>query len=206
MFLWPCRPTTTLWALQAMKQVFEAAADITRFLDAQSWSYCIIGGLAVVRWGRARATADVDVTLLTGFGNEASFIDTLGHSYSVRRPDALEFALTSRVLLLQSTGGVGLDIALAGFPFEERVIQRASLYEFTPGLRLKTASAEDLVVTKAFAGRPRDISDIEGVILCQGERLDWELVVAELTHLCQLLESNEPLDRLIELRDSLTAE
>jgi hypothetical protein len=186
-----------------MKQVFEAAADLARFLDEQGWSYCVIGGLAVVRWGRARVTVDVDVTLLTGFGEEANFVDVLLRKFSIRRPDAREFAVISRVLLLQSEGGVGLDVALAGFPFEERLIQRASLYEFMPGLKLKIASAEDLIVTKAFAGRPRDWSDIEGVVLCQAKALDWESIINELTHLCQLLESREPLDRLLQFRDQL---
>jgi hypothetical protein len=184
-----------------MKHVFETAADIARFLESHGWSYCIIGGLAVVRWGRARVTADVDLTLLTGFGTEASFLDAILQRYSARRPDAREFALVSRVLLLQSKGGVGIDIALAGFPFEKRFIQRASLYEFHPGVKLITASAEDLIVTKAFAGRPRDWSDIEGVILCQTNALDWELIVNELSHLCELLESREPLDRLLQVRN-----
>jgi hypothetical protein len=189
-----------------MKEVFEAAAELSRFLEQAEWSYSIIGGLAVVRWGRARVTADVDVTLLTGFGTEANFVDALLRQYAARRSDAREFAFTSRVLLLQSEGGVGLDVALAGFPFEERLIQRASSYEFVPGVKLMTASAEDVLVTKALASRPRDLSDIEGVILCQGRALDWELIISELTNLCELLESREPLDRLLRIRDQLAGD
>lgn len=189
-----------------MKQVFEVAAQFTRFLENQGWPHCIIGGLAVVRWGRARVTADVDVTLLTGFGTEEQFVDVLLKEYQARRPDAREFALINRVLLLQSKDGVGLDVALAGFPFEERSIQRASLYKYLPGIELMTASAEDLIVTKAFAGRPRDLSDIEGIMLCQGNSLNWKLIIDELTNLCDLLESREPLNRLIQLRDQLSAE
>jgi hypothetical protein len=189
-----------------MKQVFEAAVDLARFLEEHGWAYCIIGGLAVVRWGRARVTADVDVTLLTGFGAESTFVDALLENYSPRRADAREFALNSRVLLLQTRGGVGIDIALAGFPFEERSIERASRYEFLAGVELMTASAEDVVVTKAFAGRPRDWSDIEGIILCQGDALNWHLIVDELTHLCDLLESRERLDQLMQLRRKLQSE
>jgi hypothetical protein len=36
-------------------------------------------------------------------------------------------------------------------PFEESVVDRATPYEFAPDIRLRTASAEDLLVLKAFA-------------------------------------------------------
>jgi hypothetical protein len=112
-----------------MKPVLEAANELSDFCERREWSFCIIGGLAVIRWGRARVTADVDITLLTGFGAEAAYVDALLNAYSPRRDDAREFALVSRVLLLQTPGGIGLDIALAGFPFEQRLIERATHYE-----------------------------------------------------------------------------
>jgi hypothetical protein len=36
-------------------------------------------------------------------------------------------------------------------PFEESAVARATPYEFAPGIFLVTASAEDLIVMKAFA-------------------------------------------------------
>jgi hypothetical protein len=48
---------------------------------------------------------------------------------------------------------------------------------------IRTCSAEDLIVYKAFADRPRDWIDVEGVLLRQQGRLDLELVFAELTPL-----------------------
>jgi hypothetical protein len=65
-----------------MKAVLEAAAELTREFENRGWAFCIIGGLAVVRWGRARLTADVDVTLLSGFGSEDTFIDDLLNKYA----------------------------------------------------------------------------------------------------------------------------
>jgi hypothetical protein len=186
-----------------MRAVLEAAAQLSRNFENRGWSFCIIGGLAVVRWGRARVTADVDVTLLSGFGFESTYIDLLLQDYSPRRADAREFALLNRILLLQTGDGIGIDVALAGFPFEQRSVARASYYEFSPGVRLKTASAEDVIVTKAFAGRSRDWGDVESVVSCRDASLNWTLIEAELGHLCELLESNEPLNRLRELKDRL---
>ena len=70
---------------------------------ARGWRSCIIGALAVQRWGEPRLTRDVDVSLLTGFGTEAAFIDRLLATFAPRRPDARAFALEYRVLLLAGT-------------------------------------------------------------------------------------------------------
>lgn len=103
------------------------------------------------RWGDPRATQDVDLTLLTGFGREEDFISKLVAHFRPRRPDATQFALKSRVLLLFASNDVPIDIALGGLPFEERTIERSSLWQIRPGAKIVTCSAEDLVVQKAFA-------------------------------------------------------
>ena len=51
------------------------------------------------------------------------------------------------------------------------------------------------MVLKAFADRPRDWIDIEGVLIRQGSALERSLVVAEL-HDLLLKEDLVPLDRL----------
>jgi len=53
-------------------------------------------------------TMDVDLSLLTGFGEEEIFVDELLRHYAGRLPDARIFALQSRVLLLRHHSGVGL--------------------------------------------------------------------------------------------------
>jgi hypothetical protein len=98
--------------------------------------------VSVLRWGRPRATQDVDVSLLTGFGREEEYVDALLKIFAAWINDARTFALESRVLLLSAANGVALDIALAAFPYEARVIQRASPFEFAPGVTLVTASAD----------------------------------------------------------------
>lgn len=51
-----------------MLEVYRAAADLQDRCRASGWRFCVIGGLALQRWGEPRETIDVDVTLLTGFG------------------------------------------------------------------------------------------------------------------------------------------
>jgi len=156
----------------------------------------LIGGLALQRWGEPRETIDVDLTLLTGFGDEAPFIQTLLAQFEPRIEHAAEFALAHRVLLLRAKSGVGLDIALAGLPFEESAVARSSWFTFPSGVQLRTCSAEDLVVMKAFAARPRDWIDVEGIIVRQTGKLDWNYVRQQLAPLAELKEEPRILSEL----------
>ena len=175
-----------------MNQLFEAAVEILEFCAARHWRVTIIGGLAVQRWGEPRQTRDVDLTLLTGFGAEAGFVDALLQRFSPRRPDARDFALDRRVLLVAAANGIPLDISLAALPFEERIIERSSDYAFGSQYRVRTCSAEDLVVLKAFADRPQDWLDIEGVVVRQGTALNRAQVLDELMPLLELKEDLNP--------------
>ena len=185
-----------------MKNIFEEAFLLQEFLKQQGFEFCFIGGLALQRWGELRATNDIDLTLFTGFGSERRYIDALLEKYEGRIPAARETALTARVLLLRSPSGVGIDIALGGLPFEENSIARASEAEFLPGIRLKTCSAEDLVIHKAFAARPKDRLDVEGIILRQ-KKLDWTYIQNQLVPLLALKEEPEEWDKLMALRKKL---
>lgn len=89
-----------------------------------------------------------------------------------RVENAGEFARRNRVLLLQTSEGVGIDISLAALPFEERLISRATLFAFGPGLDIRTCSAEDLIVLKLFASRPLDIADAEAVTIRNRGQID----------------------------------
>jgi len=183
-----------------VNQVFRAAADLQAFCDTQGWRHALIGGLAVLRWGEPRETVDVDLTLLTGFRNEGPLVRLLLDRYRPRIPNAAEFASNHRVVLLEDDAGVGLDIALAGMPFEEKLVERASTFTYPPDIDLRTCSAEDLVVLKAFAARPRDWTDIEGVLVRQADHLDWSYVREQLVPLLELKDAPELWDELERVR------
>ncbi len=188
-----------------MSPQINAAIEIQAFLKSRGWRYCIIGGMAVLRWGDVRATLDVDLSLLVELGQEKEYIDAILATFTSRIDDARRFAIENRVLLAEASNGVPLDISLAALPFEERMIERASEFEFTAGVKLVTTSAEDLVTLKAFAGRDQDWVDLKGIIIRQGNALDWQLIEKELLLLCKALDNPEPLNRLRETRTRLSS-
>jgi hypothetical protein len=185
-----------------MIDLLEAALEIQNFLLDRQWRFCIIGGLAATRWGEPRVTQDVDISLLTGFGNECRYIEPILGRFHPRIKNAKEFAQENRVLLIKSSNETPIDIGLAGIPFEEKVIARASPFAFSPDASLITCSAEDLIVLKAFADRERDWTAIQGILIAQGDLLDWNYIIEQLVPLCELKEDPDTLNRLEILRQS----
>lgn len=182
-----------------MTSLFRAAAELQAFFRVQSWEFCFIGGIALQRWGEPRLTVDVDVTLLAGLGQESRYVDLLCARYQPRIPDARAFALANRVVLLEDAGGIPLDIALGAFAFEGQAVRRATDFEFLKNVVLRTCSAEDLVVLKAFADRSRDWADIEGILIRQGASLDRSYIVTHLRSLCEIKEAPKILAKLDDL-------
>src|SRR5439155_25650652 len=115
----------------------------------RGWRFCFIGGIAIQRWSDPRFTQDIDLTLLTGFGDEERFVDALLKELIPRQPDAREFALSRRVLLAKTRAGIEVDVALGALPFEERTVVRATVWHLRQDITLTTSSSEDLVVQKA---------------------------------------------------------
>ena len=183
-----------------MITIFEAAFELQDFCDTRGWDSCFIGGIAVQRWGQARVTRDVEITLLTGFGNEDHFIGPLLAHYASRIANPADFAHRSRVLMLLSPSGVGIGVSLGALPFEHLVVRRAAVFEFAPGLPLRTCSAEDLIVMKLFAGRSIDIRDAEGIAVRQEKTLDWRYIEDQLIPLAEAKEEPEILVQLARIR------
>lgn len=179
-----------------MNPLFAAALEIQTFCRERGWRSCVIGGVAVQRWGEPRGTQDVDVTILTGFGSEAPYVDALLGHFEARRPDAREFALRYRVLLIRARNEVPIDVALGAMPFEERAISRATEFAIAPGINLAVCGAEDLIVFKAFAGRERDWLDIESIVLRRRGGLDVELIWREIVPLLELKQEPDAEPRL----------
>lgn len=182
-----------------MKGLVEVAAELQTFFEARKWPFCFIGGLTVQVWGEPRLTLDIDVTILAGFGDEMAFIEPLMNNFSSRIDDAEGFALERRVLLIESADGIGIDVSLGAFDFEAEMISRSVLHEFLPNISLRICTAEDLIVSKTFADRPKDWIDVESVVIRQ-TKLDWNYVFRQLEPLVELKEAPELLTKLREIK------
>jgi hypothetical protein len=180
--------------------LFREALAVQEFLAEGGWPFCFIGGVALQHWGEPRATRDLDLTVFTGFGAEAPVIDAVLDRYAGRRSDARAFAQRHRVLLCETPAGVPVDIALGALAFEAEMIERAVEVDFEPGVALRICAAEDLLVLKAFADRPRDQADVLSIARRSGRAVDWGAVEARLAPLAQAKGEPAILDRMRALR------
>ncbi len=180
-------------------RLLEAADEIQRFCVDLRWPFCFIGGIAVQHWGEARLTRDADVTIFTGFGDEARYVDALLGRFESRLEQARQFALANRVLLLRAANGIPLDVTLGALPFEQKAVATARDEDIVFGTRLRLVQAGALVVFKVFAGRPQDWLDIEGIIVKSGRNIDWDEVRSDLAELLAIKGDNAALPRLEDL-------
>jgi len=176
--------------------VLDAALAAQAACERVNLEFCVIGGVALQRWGEPRFTADVDLSVLVELGHEDAVTIALLEQLEARVENPLDFARRTRVVLLKSGDGVGIDVVLAGLPFEARVINRSSPWEIGDGSRLRTCSPEDLLVMKCFAARDKDWADVTSVLERQGNRLDLNLVREELQPLVDAKEEPEILEQL----------
>ena len=179
-----------------VEELLLTAVRVQSLLLDRGWRFCFIGGIAIQRWGIPRFTTDIDLTLLTGFGNEESYVDQLLRTLLPRREDAREFALLHRVLLARTPEGTDVDVALGALPFEERTVARSSPWELRSGATLTTCSAEDLLTHKVFAGRGLDWGDAEQILVRQHGKLNLAQVRAELEPLLELKGQPEAMTKL----------
>lgn len=183
-----------------MNKVYEAAGEIQAILDSHGWRSCVIGALAVIRWGRKRTTVDADFSLLTGFGDEEKFLHKISLQIPGREPNEVDFALRARVYRGFASNGVPVDIGLAAFPIEERIISRAAPHDFAKGIVVRVCELHDLIVMKAFAGREQDWADLQYLVSWHRKTLDWSRIDGPLEELCQLAENFDSAPKLADLR------
>lgn len=188
-----------------MKELFSAGATAVAALKESGIDACIIGGLAVARWGEPRFTADVDLVAMTARSRDGEAVDLLLRLFKPRISDARAFALAHRVLLLETLQGVPIDVSLGALEFEREMIGRSSEWSVDGCSPIRTCAADDLLVLKAFAGREKDWGDVRGIIQRQGAAIDRHAVLERLSPLAELTERTDAVVALQKLLRDLPA-
>jgi hypothetical protein len=178
-------------------------SSLTEWFRDQNVPYAIIGGVAISFLAQPRATQDIDAVTWLDLAETTRFVESGARfGFYPRISDPIEFAVKSRVLLLQhNPTKLDLDISLGALPFEQEMIERATEFT-TPELRVQIATPEDLIITKAVAHRKRDLLDIDNLVSVYPS-LDLARIRGWVGQFAELLESPElvsDLENLLERR------
>jgi hypothetical protein len=150
-------------------------------LDAVDWlhergvAYALVGGLAASLRGQVRATADVDIVIVADVPEALRLLNSLETSpFKPLFEGVAEVVERSFILPLRHRStGVKVDLALGLSGFEQQLVRRASPLNVA-NRQVNVAQAEELIIMKSLAGRPQDDQDLEGILLVQGNSLDWD--------------------------------
>ncbi len=184
--------------------VTELLADLGRVLDAAEVRWYVFGAQAVIVHGVIRHTADVDVAAEISPQSLPGVIERLRtEGFSVRVADLDAFVRETHVApLLHEPTGLPVDLVLAGPGPEQGFLERAVRVE-AGGVQFPVVSAEDLIVLKMLAGRPKDLEDVRGIVQRRRSQVDVEVARERLREIELLLDRSDltaALDRLLDPR------
>jgi hypothetical protein len=152
-------------------------ARIADALDRHDLLFMVIGGQAVLLHGEPRLTQDIDITLGMAPDRVAEVLticETVDCAPLPEDPSA--FARRTFVLpVADRASGIRVDFIFSTTPYEQEAIERAQMVSIE-GTLVPFATPEDLILHKLFAGRPRDLEDVRGVIARKGSTIDWGYV------------------------------
>lgn len=150
-------------------------ASVSHALRARGVPYMLIGGQAVLLHGEPRLTQDIDVTLGIAPDGISKILDAAEEADLRILPEDPDGFVTETFVLPCEEPGTGLrvDFIFSTTPYEAQAIDRAVEVEIQDE-SVRFAAAEDLILHKLFAGRPRDMEDAVGVVRRKGKEMDWE--------------------------------
>jgi len=147
--------------------------DIIDFLNKRNIAYAVIGAFAASFYGMVRASLDADAVISIHTPKDAtdlcSNLKSLGLKATYRKGDTedpiggvinIEDQFSNRVDLLMGIRGMRPEALL-----------RCQEAQFM-GALIKIVSIEDFIALKIFAGSPKDIGDVMGVMDVSREKIN----------------------------------
>jgi len=161
-------------------------------LDSERLPYMVIGGQAVLLHGEPRLTKDVDITLAAGLDEVDTVLRAAKKAGLEPLVDPDDFTLRTMVLPCRDPEtSIRVDFILSHSPYEREAIGRSVTVRLGE-VAVHFATAEDLVVHKVLAGRPRDLEDVRAIVLKKPD-LDRPFIHRTLQQFQEALSHDEEL-------------
>ncbi len=164
-----------------MKDLTVVIHELIEVFNCNQVPYAVLGGVAVRAYSIPRATYDVDFCLSVEPAQLPALfaaIEELGYTI----PDVYQQGWTDtvggmplvKVRLYVEGKSIDADVFLTDTPFQHSAMSRRVLAN-VEGQTAYVVTAEDLILFKLIADRPRDRIDVTDILFSQGE-LDWHYI------------------------------
>jgi hypothetical protein len=136
----------------------------------------VIGGQAVLVYGEPRLTKAIDLTVGVGLESLTTIRNLLLDINLKPVVENVDFTMQTMVFPCQdSETGIRIDVIFSHSPYERQALDRVRRINLE-GIEVCFAGPEDVVIHKVIAGRPRDLEDVETILL---KNLDLDKVYIE---------------------------
>jgi len=161
----------------------------------------VFGAQAVNLHGFPRATADLDLTIdLAQIAPRALIAELDRAGFSARFADDEFIAATRVIPIVHRATKLPVDLVLAGPGLEQQFLDEVELQRIG-NRRIPVLSAENLIVTKLLAARPKDLEDVRELVASRGSSLDHHRIGELLALLEQALGQSDLVPLYRRLRD-----
>lgn len=162
---------------------------IAQNLDEQETPYMIIGGQAVLLYGRPRLTRDIDITLGVDTDKLGLIKDSCQNlGLRIHPEDPEDFARRTKVLPAdEPKSKIRVDFIFSFSPYEAQAIKRAKdvIVDNYPA---KFASCEDVIIHKMVAGRAVDEEDVRSILVKHKSEIDFKYIDRWLSEFAKISE------------------
>ncbi|MEO5656496.1 MAG: DUF6036 family nucleotidyltransferase [Nitrospiria bacterium] len=160
-------------------------AQLVTLLETAQVPYFIVGGLATGVLGEPRLTHDVDAIAAIEEGTLTRLLRTASENGFSFNPEEVKKDLAERGTFRLGFRQSWADVIAASTELERSGFSRVTRHTLL-GIEANFPSPEDFILLKLIPGRPKDLLDVESVIVRQGDKLDrdylerWARWIADL--------------------------
>jgi len=180
----------------------ELIARIVNCLDGREIPYMLIGGQAVLLYGRPRLTRDIDITL----GVDSDQFETIAEvcrdvDLRILPAEPKAFATQTKVLPAEdAVTKLRVDFVFSFTPYEQQALKRTKEVKLA-GYPVRFASCEDVIIHKMIAGRAVDAEDVKSILIKNRDRIDLGYVKEWLGQFDEIEEYSGVIERFEKLLD-----